>query len=117
MQTALSLQPMLRFQWIVSMAKKVIQRQASDGINKADDLVELAMSGNVPVYHSGSASASSQSQNKTGGSVGTQDLHPVDEWCFPYASVCSWRWYSDRHCLFDRWSYGRYECPGCSRAL
>ena len=57
--------PMDRFD-----GKKVIQRQVSDGINKADELVELAMSGNVPVYHSGNASASSQSQNKTGGSVG-----------------------------------------------
>ena len=56
--------PMDRFD-----GKKVIQRQVSDGINKADELVELAMSGNVPVYHSGNASASSQSQNKTGGSV------------------------------------------------
>ena len=57
--------PMDRFD-----GKKVIQRQVSDGINKADELVELAMSGNVPVYHSGNASASSQSQNKAGGSVG-----------------------------------------------
>ena len=57
--------PMDRFD-----GKKVIQRQVSDGINKADELVELAMSGNVPVYHSGNASASSQSQNKTSGSVG-----------------------------------------------
>ena len=57
--------PMDRFD-----GKKVIQRQVSDGINKADELVELAMSGNVPVYHSGNASASSQSQNKTGCSVG-----------------------------------------------
>ena len=57
--------PMDRFD-----GKKVIQRQVSDGINKADELVELAMSGNVPVYHSGNASASSQSQNKAGDSVG-----------------------------------------------
>ena len=57
--------PMDRFD-----GKKVIQRQVSDGINKADELVELAMSGNVPIYHSGNASASSQSQNKAGGSVG-----------------------------------------------
>ena len=56
--------PMDRFD-----GKKVIQRQVSDGINKADELVELAMSGNVPIYHSGNASASSQSQNKAGGSV------------------------------------------------
>ena len=42
--------PMDRFD-----GKKVIQRQVSDGINKADELVELAMSGNVPVYHSGNA--------------------------------------------------------------
>jgi len=31
--------------------KKVIIRQVSDGISKADELVDLALSGNVPVYH------------------------------------------------------------------
>lgn len=61
--------PMDRFD-----GKKVIQRQVSDGINKADELVELAMSGNVPVYHSGNASASSQSQNKAGGSVHIESI-------------------------------------------
>ena len=39
--------PMERFD-----GKKVIERQVSDGINKADELVELAISGNAPVYKS-----------------------------------------------------------------
>lgn len=56
--------PMDRFD-----GKKVIQRQVSDGINKADELIQLAMSGDVSVYHSGNASAA-QSQNKSSGSVG-----------------------------------------------
>ena len=50
--------------------KKVIQRQVSDGINKADELIQLAISGNVPVYHSANASAATQGQSKSGGSVG-----------------------------------------------
>ena len=57
--------PMDRFD-----GKKVLQRQVSDGINKADELIQLAMSGDVPVYHSGNASAASQSQNKSGGGAG-----------------------------------------------
>ncbi len=57
--------PMDRFD-----GKKVIQRQVSDGINKADELVQLAMSGDVPVYHSGNASAAAQNQNKSGGGAG-----------------------------------------------
>ena len=57
--------PMDRFD-----GKKVIQRQVSDGINKADELVQLAMSGDVSVYHSGNASAAAQNQNKSGGGAG-----------------------------------------------
>lgn len=56
--------PMDRFD-----GKKVIVRQVSDGINKADELVELAVSGNVPVFKSGSAQAASSSA-KSGGGVG-----------------------------------------------
>ena len=59
--------PMDRFD-----GKKVIQRQVSDGINKADELVELAMSGNVPVYHSGNASAATANSGKASGGVGHQ---------------------------------------------
>ena len=59
--------PMDRFN-----GKKVIQRQVSDGINKADELVELAMSGNVPVYHSGNASAATANSGKASGGVGHQ---------------------------------------------
>ena len=57
--------PMDRFD-----GKKVIQRQVSDGINKADELIQLAMSGDVPVYHSGNTSAAAQSQNKSSGGAG-----------------------------------------------
>lgn len=56
--------PMDRFD-----GKKVIVRQVSDGINKADELVELAVSGNVPVFKSGNAQAASSSA-KSGGGVG-----------------------------------------------
>ena len=40
--------PMDRFD-----GKKVIICQVSDGISKAPQLIDQAMSGNVPVYHSG----------------------------------------------------------------
>lgn len=39
----------------------------------------------------------------------------VDEWCIPYASVRSRRWYSDRTGIFDRRTLRRYECIGKSR--
>lgn len=56
--------PMERFD-----GKKVIERQVSDGINKADELVELAISGNVPVYRS-SAGGEKKQTAKSGGSAG-----------------------------------------------
>lgn len=60
--------PMERFD-----GKKLIERQVSDGINKAEELVSLAMSGNAPVYHSANASSSaSASSAKSGGGVGHQ---------------------------------------------
>lgn len=58
--------PMDRFD-----GKKVLERQVSDGINKADELVELAMSGNVPIFKSANAAAGASSVN-SGGSVGHQ---------------------------------------------
>ena len=54
--------PMERFD-----GKKVIECQVSDGIHKADALIQEAMSGNVPVYHSENAS---QSVERTGRSAG-----------------------------------------------
>lgn len=56
--------PMDRFD-----GKKVIERQVSDGINKADELVELAISGNVPIYKSSTGGEKKQAA-KSGGSVG-----------------------------------------------
>lgn len=55
--------PMERFD-----GKKVIECQVSDGISKADKLVEQAMSGNVPVYHgTGERADSSAGSTKSGG--------------------------------------------------
>lgn len=59
--------PMDRFD-----GKKVIERQVSDGINKADELIGLAISGNAPVYHSGNAAAKQSSAGKAGGGIGHQ---------------------------------------------
>ncbi len=59
--------PMGRFD-----GKRLIERQVSDGINKADELIELAMSGNAPVYHSGNASARPAASAKAGGGIGHQ---------------------------------------------
>ena len=57
--------PMDRFN-----GKKLIEVQVSDGISKADKLIERAMSGNVPVY---TASENAEvSEKKAGGSKGHQ---------------------------------------------
>ena len=59
--------PMDRFD-----GKKLIERRVADGIHKADELVELAISGNAPIYHSANAQAAKTSSDKAGGSVGHQ---------------------------------------------
>lgn len=51
--------PMERFD-----GKKVIECQVSDGISKAEELVERAMSGNVAVYKAASAAARESGSNK-----------------------------------------------------
>ena len=50
--------------------KKVIIRQVSDGISKADELVDLALSGNVPVYHA--AEGAKTEIKSSGGGIGHQ---------------------------------------------
>lgn len=57
--------PMERFN-----GKKVIECPVSDGIHKADELLERAMAGDAPVYHSTSTSQSAQAAK--GGSAGHQ---------------------------------------------
>lgn len=57
--------PMERFD-----GKKVIECQVSDGISKADKLVEQAISGNVPVYHGTGEGASASSGSAKSGGVG-----------------------------------------------
>ena len=57
--------PMDRFD-----GKKVIECQVSDGISKADQLVDRAISGDVPIYHAAAGSQSSSSNAKAGGGAG-----------------------------------------------
>lgn len=59
--------PMDRFN-----GKKVIVCQVSDGINKADQLVDQAISGNVPIYHNGNEAAASSTSSSSGGGIGHQ---------------------------------------------
>ena len=56
--------PMDRFD-----GKKVIECQVSDGISKADQLIERALNGDAPIYHASAASSSSAAV-KSGGSAG-----------------------------------------------
>ena len=57
--------PMERFD-----GKKVIECQVSDGISKADQLIERAINGDAPVYHTAVGSQSSASSARSGGNVG-----------------------------------------------
>ena len=57
--------PMERFD-----GKKVIECQVSDGISKADQLIERAINGDALVYHAAAGSQSSTSSARSGGSVG-----------------------------------------------
>jgi len=59
--------PMDRFD-----GKKVIECQVSDGISKAGELLDRAISGNVPVYHAASGSVAKTQTAKKSGGVGHQ---------------------------------------------
>ena len=59
--------PMDRFD-----GKKVIECQVSDGISKAGELLDRAISGNVPVYHAASGSTAKVQTAKKSGGVGHQ---------------------------------------------
>lgn len=58
--------PMDRFD-----GKKVIECQVSDGISKADELVERAMNGDAPIYKAKNGAAQASSA-KSGGGIGHQ---------------------------------------------
>lgn len=58
--------PMERFH-----GKQVLYRKVADGINKADQLFNLALSGSVPVYHAENATASNEKPGD-GESIGHQ---------------------------------------------
>ncbi len=59
--------PMDRFD-----GKKVIACQVSDGISKAGELLDRAISGDVPIYHSAAGVADTVQKAKKSGSVGHQ---------------------------------------------
>lgn len=59
--------PMERFD-----GKKVIECPVSDGISKADKLLEQAIAGTVPIYHAGSAAKTSASCSKKSGGIAHQ---------------------------------------------
>ena len=50
--------------------KRVVIAQVSDGISKADQLVEQILSGTAPVYSSANGPVQAQSSGKSGGGVG-----------------------------------------------
>ena len=54
--------PMGRFK-----GKKLVQRKVADGINKADELIEIAVSGKAPVYEGGGETESKDSKESKGG--------------------------------------------------
>ena len=62
--------PMERF-----AGKKVIQRKVADGINKADELVALALAGDAPVY-AGGGEEEAESKSSEKGSAG----HKIYTW-------------------------------------
>ena len=57
--------PMDRFN-----GKKLIEVPVSDGISKADQLVERAINGDAPIYHSSNAGSQSASSQKASGGIG-----------------------------------------------
>lgn len=59
--------PMDRF-----AGKKVIECQVSDGISKADQLIDRAIAGNAPIYKAGSESSSNTEVSKSGKGIGHQ---------------------------------------------
>ena len=65
--------PMDRFE-----GKKVIECQVSDGISKAGELLDRAISGDVPVYHAVSGgNVPAQRAKKSGGAGGIEKKGPV----------------------------------------
>ena len=59
--------PMERFD-----GKKVIECQVSDGISKADQLIDRAIAGDAPIYKSGSESSINTEVSKSGKGIGHQ---------------------------------------------
>ena len=59
--------PMDRF-----AGKKVIECQVSDGISKADQLIDRAIAGDAPIYKAGSESSSNTEVSKSGKGIGHQ---------------------------------------------
>ena len=93
--------------------KKVIECQVSDGISKADQLVERAISGDVPVYHAAAGSQSSSSNAKAGGGAGHKIYMQLMNGVSHMLPTGCRRWYPDRSSILDRWFKCRFEFPSC----
>ena len=52
--------------------KKVIECQVSDGISKADELIDRAIAGDAPIYHAASGARPVAKEKKKSGGVGHQ---------------------------------------------
>ena len=87
--------PMARFD-----GKKVIICQVSDGISKADELIERACAGDASVY----CADTKDTMTAAGKRSCTSDIHTAYEWCITYAPICCrWR-YPDCNSISHRWN-------------
>lgn len=85
--------PMDRFH-----GKKLIECQVSDGISKADRLIERAMNGDAPVYQADNPKEAASV--KASGGAGHR-IYAAYERGIPHASFCCRRRNSDCPCLFN----------------
>lgn len=72
--------------------KPVIKTKVANGINKADELLDKALSGQAPIYHHAGGTAASTAYEIHRSS----DLQASDERCISYAAIRYRRWYSYR---------------------
>lgn len=57
--------------------KKVIICQVSDGISKADELVDRVINGDVPVYHAANGAEVKESNSGKSSGIGHRSIHSL----------------------------------------
>ena len=88
--------PMERFD-----GKKLIECQVSDGISKADALVERAIAGDAPVYHAAAGASNSSAAAKAGGGAGHKIYTQLMNGVSHMLPLVVGRRHSDCPCFFD----------------